>query len=420
MIAALLAMILAAGTAFAQIPGDSPNTPNSDSQKNKGLKPPPEAPGLQITLRPAANSPTRIVATFRNITNQTVALKNEFPGAIQRNASFVRVFLDGKQTAAAGIYEKKVLVRDSSVILIKPGEDRPLLEFNFFNLGAGNHTLYVSYSSQVFNYEKNQQHWWLGTTASSTLTLRVRRADIEKQIVLKGNSIISRVLKDLQALGKRYNALGGLGGASLKKGKGAYAGVNQIVYQTKPGSIVIQVRGLDEKLDPVPQFERKFPTLGVTLVCYYYGNDPVLRNAVFDAVRERAQEYNKLTEEVALQKQVSIQKVSEDTLSLIKQADVIAKAQIKHAQPELQDDMQTQFVIEATLVRTLKGTPRSKTLVIYSDSPNVQFKGSFMNKQFIVYLDLKFVDPETFNLLGADTVSADLENLIKESTAKKK
>lgn len=416
-----LVLATAAAGAKSEIPGDTPNSnKNEKPDKDKGLRPPPEAPGLRITLRPAANSPTRVIATFRNVTNQTIAIKNEFPGAIQRNASFARVFIDGKQTAAAGIYEKKVLVRDGSVILIKPSEERPLLEFNLFNLGTGNHTMYLSYSSQVFNYEKTQHNWWLGTSVSDTLSLRVRRADIEKSIVTKGNGIIKQILADLQALGKKYNALGGLGGTSLKRGKGVYDSINQIVYQTKPVSIVVQVRGLDEKLDPVPQFERKFPTLGVTLVCYFYGNDPVLRNAVFDAVRERAQEFNRLTEEVALQQVVEINKLSQDSMSLIKQADVIVKAQIKTAQPEVQDDMSTLFALEASPVRLFKGTPREKMLLVYTDNPTVRFKGAFVNRQFILYLDLKFADPETYTLLGADAVSAETENLIKETVGRAK
>jgi len=423
LLAALLVLLGMATAAWAQAPaGTQPplGQTKKDKEKDEGLKPPPQAPGLRVTLRPVANSPTKIVATFRNITNQTVSLKNEFPGAIQRNASFVRVFLDGRQVAASGIYNKKVLVRNASVIHIKPSEEIPILELDFFNIGTGDHSLYLSFSSQVFNYEKNQNNWWLGTTDSNTLNLRVRRADMEKQIVITGNAIIAQIFADFQELGKRSSALAGIGGAGLKRGKGVYAGINQIVYQTKPVSVVVQVRGIEEKLDPLPQFERKFPTLGVTLVCYFYGNDPALRNAIFETVRERAQAFNQLTQEMAMQIQTEIVKVSRDTLSLIGEADVIVKARIKSAEPELQDNMQTLFVLQASSVRLFKGNPRQDPMIIYTDSPNVRFSGPFVNRQFILYLDLKYTDPETYNLLGADPVSPETENIIRQTLEKKK
>jgi hypothetical protein len=417
---AVLLLAFFSATALAQPGGAKPPLgAQPKKEKDDGLKPPPAAPGLRITLRSVAKTPTKIVATFRNMTNQTITIKNEFPGAIQRNSSFVRVFLDGRQVAASGIYNKKLLVRNASVVHIKPTEETPILEFDFFNLGTGDHTLYVAYSSQVFNYEKNQHNWWLGTTESNTLNMRVRRADMEKQIVNAGNSIMDQILKDFTALGKRSSAMTGVGAGSLKRGKGAYSGINQIVYQTKPVSIVVQVRGIEEKLDPVPQFERKFPTLGVTVVCYFYGNDPALRNAVFEAVRERAQAYNRLTKEMAMQTQTEISQVSRDTLSLIREADVIVKAHIKAAEPELQDNMQTLFVLTAKSVRVFKGKPRQEPITIYTDSPNVRFSGPFVNRQFILYLDLKYTDPETYNLLGAEAVSPQTEQLIKQTLEKK-
>ena len=123
---------------------------------------------------------------------------------------------------------------------------------------------------------------------------------------------------------------------------------------------------------------------------------------------------------MADQKNMQISAISQNTENLIGQADLIAQVQITSAKPEMENEVDQIWIVTGAPRKILKGKSKAGSLVIQTDSPTVRFNGQFINKQFIVFLDLKFQSPETYNLLGAAPVSNDLIELInKEVKAKK-
>lgn len=401
--------------------GIHPGDKGKDKQKSEI---PPDASGLKITL--TAKGANTIVAGFKNTSGKKMTIKNEFMSVPQNNTSFVRVFLDDKELAPSGIYNKNMLVRDGEkVIVLKPNENRSLFEIKFINLPAGqSHYVYVAYSSQIFNYEKGQQNWWLGTTRSNKVKITVTRtAGVDTQISVTGKTIMKNILSDLYNLSTKRSELKGIGGNNIHSGKkGDYSSIPQIIFNGPQGlSMNIFVVGVNDSVNPMPEFDQKFPFLDIKVVCQYKGGkDARTRNEVFNIIRDRAAEFNTLTRAMADQKNMQISEISQNTENLIEQSDLIAQVQITSAKPEMVNEVDQIWIVTGAPRKILKGKSKAGSLVIYTDSPAVRFNGQFINKQFIVFLDLKFQSPESYNLLGASAVSNDLLELInKELKAKK-
>lgn len=397
-----------------------------DKGKNKPKQSeiPPDASGLNITL--SAKGGGTVVASFKNSTGKKIVIKNEFMSVPQANTSFVRVFMDDKELAPSGIYSKKMLVRSGdAVVALKPNESKNLFEIQFTNLPAGQtHYVYVAYSSQIFNYEKGKHNWWLGTTRSNKVKITVTHAaGVDSKIAVTGKNIMKNILSDLYNASSKYPELKGIGGGHIHGGKkGGYSAIPQIIFNGPKGlSLNIFVAGVNDSVSPMPEFDQKFPFLSIKVVCQYKGGkDARARNAVFDIIRDRAAEFNTLTRAMADQKNMQISEISQNTENLIAQADLIAQAQITSAKPEMENEVDQIWIVSAAPRKILKGKSKAGSLVIYTDSPTVRFNGQFINKQFIVFLDLKFQSPESYNLLGAAAVSNELIELInKEVKAKK-
>ena len=393
-----------------------------DEKKKKGdPRIPAKAAGMKITLRASGNG--KVTAGFKNTTGKTVYIKNEFMSTVQDNVSFVRVFLNGNEVAPTGLYSKNMLVRNGQAeISLKSGQSMDMFEVVFQNvpLKSGN-KVYISYSSQVFNYEKKKHNWWLGTANSNEVRFDVtRHASVDAELIQTGKAVMVNILSDLANLGKTHKELTGIGGGHIVSGVGAYSGIPQIRFKSAAGlHLRIQVRGADEKLDPVPMFERKFPFLGITVACYYDGGkDARTRNTVFDVIRDRANAFNLLTRDMADQKEMQIRKTTEGSDSLISQAPVIIQAKVVSAKQER--GTQNLWLVTVAPRKTLKGAVRGETIYLHTDNPTVRFKGAFINRQFIMFLKLKYQEPETYDLLGADYVSSELVRQIKDSVDNEK
>jgi hypothetical protein len=179
--------------------------------------------------------------------------------------------------------------------------------------------------------------------------------------------------------------------------------------------MIVQLRGIDENLNPYPQFDMKFPYLNVILVCYFHGsNNAQLRNDVFKAIRERGQQFTKMTKDVSAKKAMDIVSVPQNTMNLIDTAELIVQGVVVSANPEILENMQQQWVVNINKRRLFKGALKNDNVTIYTDSPTIRFKGSFVGKQFIMFLDLKFRDPDTYSLMAAEPVTAELASMIEQ------
>ena len=131
------------------------------------------------------------------------------------------------------------------------------------------------------------------------ISIRVSQADIQKKVTAAGNTVIKGILTDLKNLAPTYKELRGVG-AAAKSGVGAFPGTAQIVFGSGGFELTVQVRGIDEVISPDPEFDIKYPYIGVNVICYFRGgNNPVLRNAVFKTIRERSRAFNKVTKDVS-------------------------------------------------------------------------------------------------------------------------
>lgn len=392
-----------------------------EQDRKEGNMAPPAAQGLQVTLRArrskfSPGAPAVIGVALKNTTGSPFTIKNEFMSAIQRNTSFVRVFIDQKESAGAEMFKKRMLARSTAELVnFAPGEEKEVVEYEFYNLPTGSHSVYVSYSSQVYNYERRQQRWWLGTATSNMISIRVSQPDIQKKVTATGNLVIKNILADLKGLAATHRELGGIG-AAAKSGGGAFPGIAQIVFGSGGLDLTVQVRGIDEAISPYPEFDIKYPYIGVTVNCYFRGgNNPVLRNAVFKVVRDRSQAFNKVTKDISDKKSMDIVAVNSNTLNLIGTSDLIVQGTIVSAAPEIQENQEQLWVVKVSPRKTFKGEVKGEgNIVFYTDSPTVRFKGAFVNKQFIIFLDLKYRQPVTYNLLGAEAVSPDLLSMIEQ------
>jgi hypothetical protein len=79
---------------------------------------------------------------------------------------------------------------------------------------------------------------------------------------------------------------------------------------------------------------------------------------------------------------------------------------VVEAKTEIQENLSQQWVLTVKLRKTLKGRSKDEVVTVFTDSPVIRFKGSFVNKQFVMFLDLKYRNPVTYELLGAEPVSA--------------